>query len=78
VPPFAELPVEPQGAPIGPVDDGPEAGKLTPLAFDFEALDRLIAADEQTRHVRRLLTREAAGESPYPKREAHDPSSGRS
>jgi len=54
-------------------------GKLTPLAFDFEALDRLIAAaDEQTRHVRRLLTREAAGESPYPKREAHDPSSGQS
>jgi hypothetical protein len=73
------LPVEPQGAPIGPVDDGPETGKLTPLVFDFEALDRLIAAaDEQTRHVRRLLTREAAGESPYPKREAHDPSSGQS
>jgi hypothetical protein len=46
--------------------------------FDFEALDRLIAADEQTRHVRRLLTRVAAGESPYPEREAHDPSSGQS
>jgi hypothetical protein len=46
--------------------------------FDFEALDRFIAADEQTRHVRRLLTREAAGESPYPEREAHDPSSGQS
>jgi hypothetical protein len=63
---FGELPVEPQGVPTGPADDVPAAGRLTPLAFDFEALDRLIAAaDEQTRHVRRLLTRVAAGEPPY-------------
>jgi hypothetical protein len=39
----------------------PAAGRLMPLAFDFEALDRLVAAaDEQTRHVRQLLTRVAA------------------
>ena len=53
----------------------PEAGKATPLAFDFEALDRLIAAaDEQTRHVRRLLTRVAAGEPPYPEPSSNGPS----
>ena len=57
----------------------PAAGRLTPLAFDFEALDRLIAAaDEQTRHVRRLLTRVAAGEPPYSEPQAHEPSSGES
>ena len=57
----------------------PEAGRLTPLAFDFEALDRLIAAaDEQTRHVRRLLTRVAAGEPPYTEPESNEPSSGES
>jgi hypothetical protein len=79
VPPFAELPVEPQGAPTGLADDGPTAGRLTPLSFDFEALDRLIAAaDEQTRHVRRLLTRVAGGETPYPEWESSEPSSGES
>jgi hypothetical protein len=78
-PPFAELPVEPQGAPTGSVGDAPEADRLTPLAFDFEALDRLIAAaDEQTRHVRRLLTRVAAGEPPYTEPESNEPSSGES
>jgi hypothetical protein len=52
---------------------------LTPLAFDFEAPDRLIAAaDEQTRHVRRLLTRVAAGEPPYTEPESNEPSSGES
>jgi hypothetical protein len=63
---FGELPVEPQDVPTGPADDVPAADRLTPLAFDFEALDRLIAAaDEQTRHVRRLLTRVATDEPPY-------------
>jgi len=76
-PPYAELPLDPQGAPTGSADETPEAGKATPLAFDFEALDRLIAAtDEQTRHVRRLLARLAAGEPPYSEPKSSEPSIG--
>jgi hypothetical protein len=77
VPPFAELPLEPQGAPTGPAAETLEAGKATPLAFDFKALDRLIATtDEQTRHVRCLLARVAAGEPPYPEPSSNGPSTG--
>jgi hypothetical protein len=37
------------------------------VSFDFDALDRLIAAaDERTRGVRRLLDRVARGEKPFP------------
>jgi hypothetical protein len=57
----------------------PAAGRLMPLAFDFEALDRLVAAaDEQTRHVRQLLTRVATGEPPYSEPQSTEPSSGES
>jgi hypothetical protein len=53
----------------------PAPGRLTPLTYDFEALDRLVAAaDEQTRHVRRLLTRLAAGEPPYSEPQPTEPS----
>jgi hypothetical protein len=75
LPPFAELPLE--GAPTGPADATLEAGKATSLAFDFEALDRLIATtDEQTRHVRRLLARVAAGEPSYPEPRSNGSSTG--
>jgi hypothetical protein len=38
-----------------------------PMSFDFDALDRLIAAaDERTRGVRRLLDWVARGEKPFP------------
>jgi hypothetical protein len=77
LPPFAELPLEPQGAPTGPADATLEAGKATPLACDFEALDSLIATtDKQTRHVRRLLARVAAGEPPYPEPRSNGSSTG--
>jgi hypothetical protein len=36
------------------------------VSFDFDALDRLIAAaDERTRGVRRLLDRIARGDKPF-------------
>jgi hypothetical protein len=41
--------------------------RLTAVSFDFDALDRLIAAaDERTRGVRRLLERIARGDKPFP------------
>ena len=44
-----------------------EPARLAPVSFDFDALDRLIAAaDERTRGVRRLLDRIARGEKPFP------------
>ena len=44
-----------------------EPARLMPVSFDFDALDRLIAAaDERTRGVRRLLDRVARGEKPFP------------
>ena len=50
-----------------------EPARLAPLSFDFEALDRLVAAaDERTRSVRRLLTRAATGE-PQPTTPKPDP-----
>jgi len=43
-----------------------EPASLAPVSFDFDALDRLIAAaDERTRGVRRLLDRIARGERPF-------------
>jgi hypothetical protein len=43
-----------------------EPARLAPVSFDFDALDRLIAAaDERTRGVRRLLDRIARGERPF-------------
>jgi hypothetical protein len=62
--PFAELAAGPEavleGVPVEPA-------RLAPVSFDFDALDRLIAAaDERTRGVRRLLDRIARGEKPFP------------
>ena len=40
--------------------------RLAAVSFDFDALDRLIAAaDERTRGVRRLLDRIARGDKPF-------------
>ena len=49
------------------VDPEPaEPARLAPVNFDFDALDRLIAAaDKRTRGVRRLLERIARGEKPF-------------
>jgi hypothetical protein len=65
--PFAELADDP-GAAAGTPDAEPvEPARRAPVSFDFDALDRLIAAaDERTRGVRRLLDRVARGEKPFP------------
>src|SRR3954470_2189314 len=65
--PFAELADDP-GAAAGTPDAEPiEPARLAAVSFDFDALDRLIAAaDERTRGVRRLLDRVARGEKPFP------------
>ena len=50
-----------------PDADPVEPARLAAVSFDFDALDRLIAAaDERTRGVRRLLDRIARGEKPFP------------
>jgi hypothetical protein len=62
--PFAEL-ADQSG--VAPDADPVEPARLTAVSFDFDALDRLIAAaDERTRGVRRLLDRVARGEKPFP------------
>jgi len=64
--PFAELADDP-GAAAGTPDAEPvEPARLAAVSFDFDALDRLIAAaDERTRGVRRLLERIARGDKPF-------------
>jgi hypothetical protein len=54
--------------PWGAPDAEPvEPARLAAVSFDFDALDRLIAAaDERTRGIRRLLDRIARGEKPFP------------
>ena len=52
---------------MAPDPEPVEPARLAPVSFDFDALDRLIAAaDERTRGVRRLLDRIARGEKPFP------------
>jgi hypothetical protein len=61
--PFAELAT---GSEIVLDGEPVEPARLAPVSFDFDALDRLIAAaDERTRGVRRLLDRIARGERPF-------------
>ena len=51
---------------MAPDTEPVEPARLAPVSFDFDALDRLIAAaDERTRGVRRLLDRIARGEKPF-------------
>src|SRR4051794_29469988 len=65
--PFAELADEPKAAAGAPDAEPVEPARLAAVSFDFDALDRLIAAaDERTRGVRRLLDRIARGEKPFP------------
>ena len=65
--PFAELADEPEAAEVTPDAEPVEPARLAAVSFDFDALDRLIAAaDERTRGVRRLLDRIARGEKPFP------------
>ena len=72
-PPFAELATEPGEAAVPPDADPVEPARLAPASFDFEALDRLVAAaDERTRGVRRLLDRLARGEKPFPPSDGTD------
>src|SRR4051794_26784991 len=60
--PFAELADESGAAGVTPDADLVEPVRLAAVSFDFDALDRLIAAaDERTRGVRRLLDRIARG-----------------
>ena len=67
IPPFAELADEPKAAEVTPDAEPAEPARLAAVSFDFDALDRLIAAaDERTRGVRRLLDRIARGEKPFP------------
>ena len=67
IPPFAELVDEPKAAEVTPDAELAEPARLTAVSFDFDALDRLVAAaDERTRGVRRLLDRIARGEKPFP------------
>jgi hypothetical protein len=67
IPPFAELADEPKAAEVTPDTEPAEPARLAAVSFDFDALDRLIAAaDERTRGVRRLLDRIARGEKPFP------------
>ncbi|UEM24326.1 hypothetical protein JL100_032380 (plasmid) [Skermanella mucosa] len=65
--PFAELADEQQAEDRTPDTDPVEPARLAAVSFDFDALDRLIAAaDERTRRVRRLLGRIARGDRPFP------------
>jgi hypothetical protein len=65
--PFAELAPRPDEGAVAPDTEPVEPARLVPVSFDFDALDRLIAAaDERTRGVRRLLDRIARGEKPLP------------
>jgi hypothetical protein len=65
--PFAELADEPRAVEVTLDAESVEPARLAPVSFDFDALDRLIAAaDERTRGVRRLLDRIARGEQPFP------------
>jgi hypothetical protein len=65
--PFAELAPRPDEGAVAPDTEPVEPARLAPVSFDFDALDRLIAAaDERTRGVRRLLDRVARGEKPFP------------
>ncbi|GEO43317.1 hypothetical protein SAE02_74650 [Skermanella aerolata] len=65
--PFAELADEPKAAAVTPDAEPGEPARLAAVSFDFDALDRLIAAaDERTRGVRRLLDRIARSEKPFP------------
>src|SRR3954464_1959733 len=65
--PFAELTDDPEAAGVAPDPEPVEPARLAPVSFDFDALDRLIAAaDERTRGVRRLLDRVARGDKPFP------------
>jgi hypothetical protein len=64
--PFAELADEAGAAGITPGAEPVEPARLAAVNFDFDALDRLIAAaDERTRGVRRLLDRIARGDKPF-------------
>ncbi|MGF7213179.1 hypothetical protein GGE65_007815 [Skermanella aerolata] len=65
--PFAELADDAGAAEAPPDAESAEPTRLTAVSFDFDALDRLIAAaDERTRGVRRLLDRIARGDKPFP------------
>jgi hypothetical protein len=67
IPPFAELADDPETVTRALDADPVEPARLAAVSFDFDALDRLIAAaDERTRGVRRLLDRIARGEKPFP------------
>ena len=63
----AELADDPETITGAPDADPVEPARLAAVSFDFDALDRLVAAaDERTRGVRRLLDRIARGEKPIP------------
>src|SRR3954449_106388 len=64
--PFAELADDSGAAGVTPDAELVEPVRLAAVSFDFDALDRLIAAaDERTRGVRRLLERIARGDKPF-------------
>ena len=64
--PFAELADDSGAAGLTPDAEPVEPVRLAAVSFDFDALDRLIAAaDERTRGVRRLLDRIARGDKPF-------------
>jgi hypothetical protein len=64
--PFAELADDSGAAGVMPDAELVEPVRLAAVSFDFDALDRLIAAaDERTRGVRRLLDRIARGDKPF-------------
>ena len=64
--PFAELADDSGAAGVTPDAEPVEPVRLAAVSFDFDALDRLIAAaDERTRGVRRLLDRIARGDKPF-------------
>src|SRR4051794_21460603 len=64
--PFAELADDSGAAEMTPNAEALEPVRLAAVSFDFDALDRLIAAaDERTRGVRRLLDRIARGDKPF-------------
>src|SRR4051812_49764033 len=64
--PFAELADDSGAAGMTPEAEPVEPVRLAAVSFDFDALDRLIAAaDERTRGVRRLLDQIARGDKPF-------------
>src|SRR3954452_1061555 len=64
--PFAELLDESGAAGVTPDAELVEPVRLAAVSFDFDALDRLIAAaDERPRGARRLLERIARGDKPF-------------